>query len=243
VPDHPVVSNEEWLQARRELLGTEKELTRLRDELGQKIRDLPWRRVEKNYVFDGPDGKESLSDLFAGRSQLLIYHFMFGPDWDDGCPACSLLADHYDPSIVHLNHRDVTMITVSRAPLDKLQAYKQRMGWGFKWVSSGACDFNGDFNVSFTPEQLKNDDVFYNYDTQNSFKMEDMPGISVFTKDADGTIYHTYSSFARGLETFLGVYRLLDIAPKGRDEADLQFGMAWIRRHDNYGKDELFRIE
>jgi predicted dithiol-disulfide oxidoreductase (DUF899 family) len=231
---HRIVSSEEWLEARKELLEKEKEFSRLRDEMGQQIRDLPWERVGKEYVFDGPDGKESLSDLFAGRSQLLVYHFMFGPDDSEGCPACSLVADHYEPTIIHLKQRDVTLVTVSRAPLDKLQAYRKRMGWSFKWVSSQDNDFNWDYHVSFKPQDVEKNNIYYNYSKGNAFQMSELQGLSVFFKDEDGAVFHTYSTYARGLDTFLGVYRFLDIVPKGRDEAELPFSMAWVRRHDGY---------
>ena len=233
-----VVTSGEWEAARKELLKKEKEFTRLREKLSQQIRELPWEKVEKEYVFNGPDGKETLADLFCGRSQLLVYHFMFGPDWEEGCPACSLCADHYDPSIVHLNQRDVTMVTVSRAPLEKLQAYKERMEWKFKWVSSLGNDFNWDYHVSFTPEQIDRKEVYYNYGLANSFQFEELPGLSVFYTDDDGLVFHTYSTYARGLDSFLGVYRLLDVVPNGRDEAKLPYPMAWIRRHDRYGDEE-----
>ena len=229
-----IVSHEEWLEARTELLKKEKEFSRLRDQIAQQIRDLPWEQVDKQYVFDCPDGKESLADLFAGRSQLLVYHFMFGPNNAEGCPSCSLMADHYDPIVIHLNQRDVTFVTVSRAPLDKLQAYRKRMGWHFKWVSSYNNDFNWDYHVSFKPEALEKKDIDYNYTKGNAFQMSEMPGLSVFYKDEAGAVFHTYSTYARGLDSFLGVYRFLDIVPKGRDEANLPFSMAWIRRHDSY---------
>ncbi len=231
--NHPIASGEEWLRARKELLAKEKEFTRLRDELSQLRRDLPWEKVEKEYVFEGPHGRETLADLFDGRSQLLVYHFMFGPDWEEGCKSCSLIADHYDPSVVHLNHRDVTLVTVSRAPLAKLQAFQERMGWKFKWVSSLESDFNRDFHVSFTPDEVEKGDLYYNY-TRSRFPVEEGPGLSVFAKDAEGTVFHTYSTYARGLDIFLGVYNLLDVVPKGRDETELPYGMAWVRHHDKY---------
>ena len=232
--DHRIVSGEAWLEARKELLEKEKEFSRLRDEIAQRTRDLPWERVEKEYMFDGPGGRESLSDLFAGRSQLLVYHFMFDPEDSEGCRSCSLMADHYDPAIVHLEHRDVTLVTVSRAPLEELQAYRKRMGWNFKWVSSRDSDFNFDYQVSSEPEDVEKKDVYYNYARGSSFPMSERPGLSVFFKDEDGTILHTYSTYARGLDRFLGVYRFLDVAPKGRDEAELPFSMSWIRHHDRY---------
>jgi len=228
--EHKVAAKEEWLEARQALLAKEKEFTQMRDELSQLRRDLPWEKVEKNYAFDGPKGKESLADLFDGKSQLIVYHFMFDPDWNEGCKSCSFLADHYDPSIIHLKHRDVTMVTVSRAPLEKLEAYKDRMGWQFKWLSSAHTDFNFDYNVSFKPEDRGQ---VYNYKDIPAGAGE-RPGISVFYKDEQGNIFHTYSSFARGLDMFLTAYHLLDIVPKGRDEAGLKHGMDWVRRHDSY---------
>ena len=231
---HTVVPAEEWLTARKELLVKEKEFSRLRDELSRQRRELPWEKVEKEYAFDGPGGKETLSELFAGRSQLIIYHFMFDPDWSEGCKSCSFLADHYDRSIIHLNQRYVTMVTVSRAPLDKLEVFKKRMGWSFKWVSSWESEFNRDCHVSFTPEEQARKEMYYNYRT-GFFPSSEGPGISVFTKDDQGGVFHTYSSFARGLDMFLGAYHLLDIVPKGRDEEALPYGMEWVRHHDKYG--------
>jgi len=233
-----VVSPQEWVAARKELLAKEKEFSRLRDALSQQRRDLPWEKVKKAYAFEGPGGKESLADLFDGRSQLVIYHFMFDPDWDEGCKSCSFLADHYNPSIIHLKHRDVTMVTVSRAPLEKLEAFKHRMGWNFKWVSSLGSDFNWDYHVSFKPEDLEKKQVYYNY-TEQSFPVTEGPGISVFYKDESGDVFHTYSSYARGLDMFLGAYHLLDIVPKGRDEAEFSYGMEWLRHHDRYGDDSF----
>jgi predicted dithiol-disulfide oxidoreductase (DUF899 family) len=233
-----VVSPQEWVAARKELLANEKEFSRLRDALSQQRRDLPWEKVEKPYAFEGPGGKESLADLFDGRSQLVIYHFMFDSDWDEGCKSCSFLADHYNPSIIHLKHRDVTMVTVSRAPLGKLEAFKHRMGWNFKWVSSLGSDFNWDYHVSFKPEDLEKKQVYYNY-TEQSFPVTEGPGISVFYKDESGDVFHTYSSYARGLDMFLGAYHLLDIVPKGRDEAGFSYGMEWLRHHDRYGDDSF----
>ena len=228
-----VVSREEWLVARKEHLAKEKEFTRLRDQLSQQRRDLPTVRVDKEYVFDGPNGKETLSELFAGRSQLLIYHFMYGPSWDEGCPSCSFWADNFNGVIVHLNHRDVSMIAVSSAPLKQLEAYKKRMGWNFKWVSSIETDFNYDYRVSFTPEELETADFNYNFDTRKSFGLES-PGISVFNKDENGNVFHTYSCYARGLDMLNGAYHLLDLVPKGRDETELPHPQAWVRRHDKY---------
>lgn len=233
---HPVVSRAAWLEARRAYLAKEKEFTRVRDQLSQQRRALPWVKVEKAYHFHGPDGQESLSELFAGRSQLLVYHFMFGPDWDEGCPSCSFWADNYQGIIVHLHQRDVTVVTISRAPLDKLEAYKKRMGWDFKWVSSLQTDFNYDYYVSSTPEELASGEpVYYNYE-RRGFPSSERPGISVFYRDETGTVFHTYSCYARGLDMLNGAYHLLDLLPKGRDEADLPYPMAWVRRHDEYDK-------
>ncbi len=232
--DHAVVSPEEWLAARKELLAKEKEFTRLRDELSDLQRALPWERVEKEYVFQGPDGEQTLSELFAGRSQLIVYHFMFDSGWEEGCKSCSLMADHYERSIVHLEARDVTLVTVSSAPLDQLEAFRKRMGWSFKWVSAGPTDFNRDYRVTFTPEQVESGDIVYNYREDTEYPGPELPGISVFIKDDDGAIYHTYSAYARGLDIFLGVYRFLEIVPKGRDEDELSYGMEWVRHHDRY---------
>jgi len=231
---HPIVTQEEWIDARKKLLAKEKEFTRLRDELGEAVRSLPWTRVREDYVFHGPDGVETLADLFEGRTQLIVYHFMFDPEWEDGCKSCSLLADHYDPAIVHLQQRDVTMVMVSRAPLERFEPFKRRMGWTFKWVSSHGCDFNFDYHVSARPEEVAKGALDYNYQNDMKFGGTELPGISVFFKDDDRTIYHTYSSYARGLDRFLGVYHLLDIVPKGRDEAGLPYGMDWVRHHDRY---------
>ena len=228
-----IVSKQQWLEARKAHLAKEKELTRMRDELSRQRRELPMVKVDKDYVFDGPDGKQSLADLFDGRSQLIVYHFMFDPEWSQGCKSCSFLADHYDPAIVHLNHRDVSMVTVSKAPLKKLTAFQKRMGWKFKWLSSFDNDFNRDFNVSFTEQELKSPLSVYNYD-RKPYPIKELPGISVFLKDDEGNIFHTYSSYARGLDIFLTAYHLLDIVPKGRDEDEAP-DMSWLRHHDNYG--------
>lgn len=233
IANHKVVSRDEWLAARKELLIKEKELTRLRDQLSAERRELPWVEVEKNYVFDGSDGKETLSDLFERRSQLIVYHFMFDPEWSEGCKSCSFLADHYNPAVVHLNQRDVSMVTISRAPLEKLLQFQKRMGWTFKWVSSFNNEFNRDFHVTFTEEELASSKVNYNYDF-TSFPVTEAPGISVFFKDNQENIFHTYSSYARGLDIFLTTYNLLDIVPKGRDEDGLSYTMEWVRYHDRY---------
>ena len=233
---HKIVSQEEWLVARKAHLAKEKELTRLRDQLAAERQELPWVKVEKGYVFAGPAGKETLADLFAGRSQLLVYHFMFGPDWEQGCPSCSLIADHIDGANQHLRHRDVKLLAVSRAPLARIEAFRRRMGWQFKWVSSYANDFNRDFHVSFTPDEMAQGEVYYNYRT-GQFPSEEAPGLSAFFKDPDGAIFHTYSAYARGLDMLVGAYNYLDLAPKGRDEAELPWTMAWVRHHDRYEDD------
>ena len=231
---HQVVSPEAWLVARKALLAKEKEFTRLRDRLSEERRGLPWVRVEKAYVFDGPDGQESLSDLFAGRSQLVVYHFMFDPGWEEGCKSCSFWADNYGGAIAHLNQRDVTMVTVSKAPLAKLEAFRKRMGWTFKWLSSSATDFNRDYGVSLTPDERESGRAFYNY--RLGHIGGEMPGLSVFYKDGSGAVFHTYSCYARGLDMFNSAYQLLDLVPKGRDEADLPYTMAWVRHHDRYDR-------
>lgn len=231
--DHDVVSNERWIEARKALLAKEKEFTRMRDAISKERRKLPWERVDKEYVFDGPGGKETLADLFDGRSQLLVYHFMYGPDWTEGCKSCSFLADHFNPAIPHLRQRDVTMVAVSRAPLEILEAFKKRMGWSFKWVSSLANDFNRDYQVSFTEEELEKGDVYYNYARQG-FPSTEAPGVSVFYKDENGEVFHTYSSYQRGLDMFITAYHYLDLVPKGRDEGGLSYTMEWLRLHDEY---------
>ncbi len=232
---HDVVSKEEWLKARLELLAAEKEFTRRRDELSRRRRELPWEKVEKNYVFEGSNGPETLADLFAGRSQLIIYHFMLGPDWEEGCKSCSFLADHFDPTRIHLAHRDVTFAVVSQAPLPRIQAFQNRMGWRFHWVSAFANDFQRDYGVHFTKEELAGE-VDYNYG-KTRFGAEEAPGLSVFYKDAAGQVFHTYSTYARGLDPVIGTYQFLDLVPKGRDEDGLAFTMAWVRHHDKYGDD------
>ncbi len=201
--------------------------------MSQQRRDLPWERVDREYVFDGPNGKETLSDLFAGRSQLIVYHFMFGPDWEVGCPHCSFWADNFDEIVVHLNQRDVTMLAVSRAPYSKLAAYKKRMGWHFKWVSSSGTDFNFDYHVSFTPEEVAKKAAFYNYTVQEPLDSE-REGVSVFYKDQRGSVFHTYSTYARGIDMVNAAYHYLDLVPKGRDEAGHEFTQFWVRRHDEY---------
>jgi predicted dithiol-disulfide oxidoreductase (DUF899 family) len=230
--NHKIVSRKEWIEARKQLLIKEKEFTRLRDDLSHERRGLPWERVDKEYVFEGPHGKETLSQLFKGRSQLIVYHFMFDPSWDAGCKHCSFWADNFNAIIVHLNHRDVTMIAVSRAPYGKLAAYEKRMGWNFKWVSSSDTDFNFDYHVSFTPEELAKKKAFYNFALQDPGPSE-REGASVFFKDSSGGVYHTYSTYARGIDIVNTAYNYLDLTPKGRDEGGrTQF---WVRRHDEYG--------
>lgn len=234
MPSHKVVSHQDWVEARKALLAKEKEFTRQRDALSQARRELPWEKVESPYFFDGPDGKKSLADLFAGRSQLIVYHFMLGPGWEEGCKSCSFLADHFNPAVVHLAQRDVTMIAVSRAPYDEIAAFKERMGWRFAWVSSQGTRFNEDYHVSFSQEALQAGEVYYNY-AMTAFPSTEAPGLSVFHKDQDGEIFHTYSCYARGLDILITAYNCLDLVPKGRDEQDLAFTMEWIRPHDSYG--------
>jgi predicted dithiol-disulfide oxidoreductase (DUF899 family) len=233
IEEHRIVSHEEWIAARTAFLAKEKELTRLRDELAKQRRELPWEAVTKEYVFHGPKGKETLAELFDGRSQLIVYHFMFHPDDSAGCPHCSLRADGFDGIGVHLSQRDVTMVIVSRAPLAKLGAYQKRMGWRFKWVSSEGSDFNYDYFVSFTPEEMANKSAFFNYRAQFPGRSE-REGHSVFYKDAKGSLFHTYSAYDRGNEMLANHYHYLDLVPKGRDEADR--GPYWVRRRDEYGQ-------
>jgi len=230
---HEVVSPQEWIARRMELLRKEKEFSKLRDELSRQRRELPWEKVEKQYVFDTANGKQTLAGLFDGRSQLIVYHFMFGPGWEAGCPSCSLLADHFDGSTIHLANRDVTLAVVSRAPLPEIEAFKKRMGWRFRWVSSFGSDFNHDYHVSFTKEEKANGKVEYNYQ-QGDFPSEEAPGASVFYQDGGGNLFHTYSTYARGLDILIGAYNFLDLAPKGRDEEGLAHSMAWVRHHDRY---------
>ena len=237
--DHDVVSRDKWLAARIELLEKEKEFTRLRDELTQRRRDLPWEKVDKEYTFEGPQGHQSLADLFGSCSQLIVYHFMYGPDWPEGCKICSMLGDHYDPLVIHLKHRDVSLVTVSRAPIATIEAYRTRMGWSFPWVSSLNSDFNWDYHVTFTQEDLDSGRAFYNYQQGAKFPVTECPGISSFCKDNDGALFHTYSSFGRGLESFLGIYNFLDIVPNGRNEQGLPYPMAWVRHKDRYDDDSV----
>jgi predicted dithiol-disulfide oxidoreductase (DUF899 family) len=228
-----VVSRAEWLAARTQLLTREKELTRQHDALSAERRKLPWVRVEKEYVFEGLSGEVTLADLFFGRSQLVVYHFMFGPGWEEGCPVCSMVADNFDSNILHLSHRDVSLVVVSRAHLAEIEAFKKRMGWRFEWVSSYRNEFNRDYRVSFTKAEMTKDN-YYNYDT-SGFPSEEAPGISIFYKNGTGDVFHTYSCYARGGEFLIGPYGYLDLVPKGRDEDGLPFTMAWVRHHDRYG--------
>ena len=231
--NHRIVSEEEWLAARKALLAKEKEFTRLRDRLSAERRELPWVRVEKAYVFQDTGGPVSLSELFGGRSQLIIYHFMFGPDWEDPCPSCSYISDSFNGTDAHMQARDIAFAAVSRAPVERLQAFAKRMGWTFRWVSSEGTDFNRDYHVSFTQEELDGGKVYYNYGP-TGFPATEAPGISVFAKDDAGAIFHTYSAYARGLDLLIGTYNYIDLTPKGRDEDTLPWSMAWIRYHDSY---------
>jgi predicted dithiol-disulfide oxidoreductase (DUF899 family) len=233
INNHPVVSHEEWISARKELLAKEKEFTRLQDQLTQQRRNLPWEAVTKEYVFDGENGKQTLAELFNGRSQLVVYHFMFAPHWEAGCPHCSRWADNFNGIIIHLNQRDVTMVAISRAPYSKLAAYRKRMGWSFNWVSSHETAFNFDYRVSFTPEESAKKEAFYNFAVQNP-ENSDLAGVSVFYKDPAGRVFHTYSAYARGIEMLNLDYHYLDLVPKGRDEAGR--GPFWVRRRDEYGR-------
>jgi predicted dithiol-disulfide oxidoreductase (DUF899 family) len=230
---HPVVSRDAWLAARRALLAKEKALTRQRDQLSRERQELPWVKVEKDYVFDGPNGQETLTDLFEGQSQLIVYHFMFGPDWEEGCPSCSFWADNFNGVVMHLRHRDITLAAVSRARWAQLEAYQKRMGWQFKWVSSYANDFNYDYHVSTTSAALSAGETFYNYGATPP-PGDEAPGVSVFYKTPQGEVFHTYSCYARGLDMLNGAYHYMDLAPKGRDEEDLPYPMAWLRRRDQY---------
>jgi len=233
--NHPVVSHDQWLAARKAFLAKEKEFTHQRDELSRQRRELPWEKVEKQYLFDGPGGRESLSDLFAGRSQLIVYHFMFPPEWEEGCPHCSFWADNFNDIIVHLNQRDVTFVAISRASLPKIEAFEKRMGWSFKWLSSDDGDFNYDLGASFRPDDVASGARLYNFGTAKPGHT-DREGVSVFYKDQNGELFHTYSAFMRGIDMFNTAYHYLDIVPKGRDEDHLSFTQAWVRHHDRYGR-------
>jgi predicted dithiol-disulfide oxidoreductase (DUF899 family) len=231
IASHPVVSHEEWLSARTSFLAKEKEFTKLRDELTRQRRELPWERVDKTYVFDGEGGKVNLSELFGDQSQLVVYHFMFHPAGNEGCKHCSFWADNFDGIPVHLKHRDVAFAAISRAPLEKIQAFRKRMGWSFLWLSSFSNEFNYDFGVAFRPEETQSGSVFYNY-ARVAMDMPDREGISVFRKDEKGAVFHTYSCYARGIDMVNGAYHFLDMVPKGRDEGgNPQF---WVRHHDRY---------
>lgn len=228
-----VVSHDKWLKARLELLAAEKEFTRQRDELTRRRMAMPWERVEKDYVFDTPEGKRKLAELFEGRRQLIVQHFMLGPGWEQGCPSCSFMADHTDGMTIHLAHRDVTFVAISRAPLAEIERFRRRMGWKFKWASSNGTDFNYDFHVSFTPEEKQRNEVTYNFGKQ-PYEHDELPGISVFYKDDVGDVFHTYSAYRRGVEAMMGTYNMLELVPKGRDEQDDEYGMKWVRHHDRY---------
>jgi predicted dithiol-disulfide oxidoreductase (DUF899 family) len=230
---HRVVSRDQWLAERRRLLAREKELTHLSDTIAEERRALPWVRIDKAYTFDTPQGPRVLADLFEGRRQLLMQHFMLAPGAEQGCKSCSYMADHSDGMTVHLAHRDVTFLAVSRAPLAEIERFRRRMGWQFKWVSSHGSDFNYDFGVSFTPEQVARGTVDYNY-APRPMKNQDLPGVSAFFKDDAGDVFHTYSTYGRGVEVMMGTYRMLDLAPKGRDEQDQNYTMEWVRHHDRY---------
>jgi len=230
---HNTVSREEWLKARRDLLAKEKALLKAQDALRQETRALPWVKVDKEYVFEGPDGRETLGELFAGRSQLIVKHFMLGPDWQEGCVGCSFGADQLEGSLVHLINHDVMLVAISRAPYPKIAAFHKRMGWPFKWVSSNGNDFNFDYHVSFTEADKARGKVFYNFEEQ-SYMSDELPGFSVFTKDESGQIFHTYSVFARGTEDVGTVYGFLDITPKGRNEPPGTNLSHWVRHHDKY---------
>jgi predicted dithiol-disulfide oxidoreductase (DUF899 family) len=231
--NHRVVSRAEWLAERQTLLAREKQLTRLHDQIARERHALPWVRVDKNYVFDAPDGRRTLAALFEGRPQLLLQHFMFAPGWEQGCPSCSFMADHSDGMNVHLAHRGVTLVAVSRAPLADIERFRERMGWQFKWVSSHGSDFNHDFGVSFTPEDVAKGTLYYNYGTW-PHAYEEWPGISVFFKDDANNVFHTYSTYGRGVEVMMGTYNMLDLTPEGRNERDVEYKMEWVRHHDRY---------
>jgi predicted dithiol-disulfide oxidoreductase (DUF899 family) len=230
---HRIVSRQEWIAARKALLAEEKEFTRARDRLNEERRALPWVKVDKAYLFDGPRGDATLADLFAGRSQLIVQHFMFAPDWDEGCKSCSFWADGFERMIPHLAARDTTLVAVSRAALPKLEAFKARMGWTFDWLSCRGSDFNTDYAVSFTPEQIKSGAKVYNFGT-SGFGVEEAPGISVFYRDEAGNVFHTYSCFARGLDMMNAAYHYLDLTPLGRHEEGLPYPMDWLRLRDRY---------
>jgi predicted dithiol-disulfide oxidoreductase (DUF899 family) len=241
MPQHEVVSEEQWIEARRALLAEEKAWTRERDRLSKKRRALPWVKVEKDYVFEGADGPVTLAELFDGRSQLVVYHFMFGPEWEEGCLGCSLHCDHVDGARQHFEHDDVSFVAVSRGPIEKLQTYRKRMGWKFRWVSSATSDFNVNYHVSF-PDGTREQGVFYNFERRPDPGVDELSGTSVFYKDEDGTIYHTYSTYGRGGEVFLAVYGWLDIVPTGRNETKKGNLTDWVKRHDRYEDDGRTRL-
>ncbi len=241
VENPKVVSEAEWIAARKELLAKEKALTRQRDALAEERQKLPWVKVDKKYVFETASGKKTLAELFGGKSQLVIYHFMLGPDWEQGCPSCSLLADHFDNLGIHLAQRDVRLMIASRAPLDKIDLFKKRMGWKFPWVSSYGSDFNFDYEVSVPKDEVGKEHV-YNY-VMTKFPSDERPGMSIFYKNANGDIFHTFSVYGRGLEDFMGIYAILDRVPKGRDEAGLKHGMAWVRHHDRYPESNIVEVK
>lgn len=230
-----IVTPAKWLTARRALLKKEKQFTRLQDQLNAARRSLPWVKLEKNYTFDSPRGRVALADLFAGHSQLVVQHFMLGPDWGEGCKSCSFMMDHFNAAAVHLPARDVAFAAVSRAPLAEILRFKRRMGWNVNWVSAHDSDFNFDFHVSFKPEEIARGSVYYNY-AQRPFPHDEAPGVSVFARDRAGAVYHTYSTYGRGVEFIMGAYTIIDLVPKGRDEAGLDYGMEWVRHHDRYAK-------
>jgi len=235
--ENKVVTRDEWLAARKALLAEEKALTQARDRLSAKRRALPWVKLDKGYAFEGPQGKVTLAELFEGRSQLIVQHFMLGPGWKEGCVGCSFAADHIEGALVHLEHHDVNFVAVSRAPLPEIAAFRKRMGWRFTWVSSYGSDFNFDFNVSFTREQLAKGKVVYNYEPVDT-GIEELPGASVFYKDKAGNVFHSYSSYGRGGEELLGTYMLLDMTPKGRNETGPNRNLTdWVRHHDRYDED------
>ena len=227
-----IVTREQWLARRKALLARERSLTHLRDQVAAERRELPWVRVEQDYVFDTPSGPRRLADLFEGRSQLVVQHFMLGPGWKEGCPSCSYMADHTDGMTLHLAARDIAFVAISRAPLAEIERFKRRMGWRFTWVSSHGTRFNFDYGVSFTEEDKARDSVTYNYAKQR-WEWDELPGISVFAKDASGAVFHTYSTYRRGVEAMMGAYSLIDLTPRGRDEAEGE-GMGWVRHHDRY---------
>jgi predicted dithiol-disulfide oxidoreductase (DUF899 family) len=231
--EHRIVSRDQWLKERIALLKEEKDLTHRRDAIAEKVRNMPWVKIDKSYTFDAPTGKKSLADLFVDKNQLVVYHFMFDPTWSQGCKSCSFIADHYNGIVAHLGHRDISFVTISKAPLEKLEQFRKRMGWAFPWVSAANTDFSRDFGVSYTDQELMDGSGVYNF-TDKPFPIRELPGVSVFYKDDSGNVFHTYSVFARGLEDFLTAYRYIDITPKGRDEEQIG-GMGWVRHHDRYG--------